>query len=271
MWMIHMKTTKRKYGFKLSRPGELEQYVPRFSAARELPLPAFSAEMERMGIGPLDQGDKGACVCFSGVKLAAFIAKKTHPETDLPKFSPYFTYYNIRKAQIAAGELNSIDEDEGATGYEFMQSGKKDGLCPWDLWAPVEENYAAEPTDAAKAAAMDHQVLTSKVLPLSISGLRIGMNDEGSPAQIGMLVPPELESEEVEKTGILESIADLTLANNLGGHEVLLCDFLMKDGRLWVKLQNNWGRDWGKKGYWEMPATLLAKLLLEARLMIAIE
>jgi C1A family cysteine protease len=105
------------------------------------------------------------------------------------------------------------------------------------------------PPTIAWAEAASHKIGS----PMTIDNTRIveikSCLASGYPIAFGFNVYPELESDQVAKTGLLPMPHHGE--QPIGGHEVLMVGY--DDATQLFKIRNSWGPGWGLNGYFLMP------------------
>lgn len=260
--------TPHKYGLHPEPRGRFRTYaLPAGAKVADVPDVDLRPEMLAAGITHKDQGDFGSCVFCSGTVAYAYLSHREHPDRPAPVFSAFYPYYEVRRQYLAAGEIPSISYDSGATASDFIAMAKKKGLCFEKTWPSDADHFDVLPSNAAAAEALDHQALEACALPrISAPLMRAALAADRLPIQIGIAVPPELESAAVAKSGHLDDIADYSLRNILGYHEILVVGSQTIDGHGYFWCWNSWGEDWGCAGDFRVPASLLCKLTIDARI-----
>lgn len=261
------------YGARPTPRGKFKSYrIPSAVLSEPAQDVDLTKEFREVMGGHVDQGNLGSCVFCSGTYLAAYLAAVRGNQKTAKHFSILYPYYKVRKSYLASGEIKSIYDDCGASAGDFIDATELSGLCFDETWPYIEDKFAVEPPAAADVEAEKHQTLKAYEIPYSsVTVIRKALTYERLPIQVGIAVPPELESDEVAKTGILDKIEDSTLKQILGYHEVLVVAAYMKDGHLWFTIWNSWGDEWGDHGNFHIPATLFAKLCVEAHVITDIE
>lgn len=269
-----MTGIKRRYGAKLCS-NQMFPHYRRAAAARPGSVPDTDLRpiFQEMGIKHRDQGDHGSCVFHTCTTVASYLNAQANPSIrPALEFSPFYSYFKVRQLQIARGELKKITDDEGATAAEFMAMAMLDGICPESAWPSVDENYARQPDSAADMMAERHQAIEAySIDEITPHSLRSALYQEKKPIPTAIAVPPEFESDEMARTGKLSHIADMSLKNIVGYHEMPLVTSTMIDGVEWVICWNSYGADWGDGGNAWFPADLFAHLCQSARVLNKIE
>lgn len=155
--------------------------------------------------------------------------------------SRLFIYYNERWLE------GRTQEDSGATLRDGVKSLTQWGVCKESDWKYSESNLFKQPTEQIYEAAKPHSISVY----LRIQTL-LDMRQclaSGFPFVFGFSVYESFESPEVARTGVMPMpYRDESL---LGGHAVMAVGY--DDAREVLLVRNSWGREWGQKGYFEMP------------------
>jgi C1A family cysteine protease len=184
-----------------------------------------------------DQGHLGSCTANAIAAAYEFDEKE-------PKFVPsrLFIYYNERKIE------NDINQDVGGSLKDGIASVNTTGVCPEDSWPYDITKFTIQPPDICYEIAKKHVSIEYKRVEQNLDQITQCLLN-GLPIVFGFEVFPEMESQEVAKTGILPMPTDGE--KNLGGHAVVIvsCDHSTKQ----FMIRNSWGSDWGIGGYFYMP------------------
>ena len=201
-----------------------------------------------------DQGTQGSCSSHAG--CACRVMLEENKDLDL---SRAFLYYEERA-------LNGMThEDSGSTIRDICKATLKYGICPSADMPYNEKDYKTAPTETAVKHAVPFKIPSYKRL-LSIDTVKQSLVSRHQPVIIGMTVYESMESDAVEKSGILpmpepgEKI--------LGGHAVLVVGYKDEKLSFWDRIcrffigpmpkgyfivRNSWGESWGQEGYFMMP------------------
>jgi C1A family cysteine protease len=186
-----------------------------------------------------DQGGLGSCTANAGVGLMEFMdAKPDNTYTDLSRL---FLYYNTRLIE------NCVGYDSGCTIRDTMKSLNKYGVCPESRWPYRIIKYKIKPTATSYKDALK-RVITNYYRLRTLRDIKTSLA-EGYPAIFGFTVYSGFDSNEVERTGVLEMPGEFEEV--LGGHAVMVVGYNNATQQLIVR--NSYGPDWGDKGYFYMP------------------
>jgi C1A family cysteine protease len=215
-------------------------------AAYRRVLPAIP---DRVDLTPLcskveNQGALGSCTANALAGVLEFLEMKDG--VTFEDFSRLFIYYNERVL------LGTVATDSGAMLRDGIKTLAKQGVCGEKRWPYVIKRFTRKPTSSCYADALNHQI-TSYHRILTLDEM-LGCLAEGFPFVFGFAVYESFESQEVERTGVVNLPAEEE--RMIGGHAVVAVGFSLPDKRFLVR--NSWGENWGKKGYFTMPFDYLA-------------
>lgn len=169
-----------------------------------------------------------------------------HVQNDVPvnlPLSRLFLYYGGRQA------IGEERRDEGAQIRDVFKAAGNLGVCSEQTWPFKANKVCTKPSGEAYEEAI-------KFISLSYSRLNntrqelVGCLLEGFSFVFGFQVFESFESQEVADTGEVE----LPKPNEqiVGGHAVCGVGYDMEEDRFIVA--NSWGKEWGKDGYFTIPA-----------------
>jgi C1A family cysteine protease len=221
-----------------------------------------------------DQGQLGSCVFNACGVAAAHVDWKLHPDTGFVKLSRLAPYYDYRKAH------SCINEDSGASGYDYCEIAKQLGLAPETLWPYDLKKFAVKPSRAYYAAAIQNQLLEFQHIPVTskttaINMIRAALHTNGFGVPVGIQVPADFESQSVMDSG---DYFKSNLRNIQGGHEIYVVGSYRNGVKVpFVRILNSWGEGVGKKGlnglrgYFDIAESVFAKILIEANVLTKTE
>lgn len=194
--------------------------------------------------GPVrDQLSKGSCTGHAGYAMRMQLANAHQGNANKIIFSPEEIY---DMARYLDGTLTS--GDVGSCGRTIVQVLQKYGTCPEADDPYTATNLSVEPSaqalvDAAKYKAGAYHALSNvEDMKLCISS--------GYGFIVGFAVYDSFESSQVASTGMMP-VPDKNKEQNLGGHEVYFMGY--DDAVNCFKVQNSWGKIWGKNGFFWFP------------------
>lgn len=188
-----------------------------------------------------DQLSIGSCVANSACAAFRYEAAQLNNNFDFEP-SRLFVYFNARKLQ------GWEREDSGAYIRDGFKSLNKWGVAKEEYWKYDVNKFADDPKPEAyndalkqvaiKYASVDQDLISIKQTLLSGAAVSFGFNVYqsffGSWSQGSGIMPIPKKSEVLQ-----------------GGHAVLIVGF--SDEKQCFLIQNSWGINWGKDGYFWMP------------------
>ncbi len=233
-------SANRKYGWRPSgRPSAHPRYAtPVHHTAGNLPR---SVDLSPECPAVYDQGELGSCTANALAGLFQFLLMKLGK----PSFAPsrLMIYWGERQIE------GTVNEDSGANGDDGMTFLQTKGVCRETTWPYDPTRFTEIPPTNAWAEAATHKLGS----PMTIDNTNLleikSCLASGYPIAFGFIVYPELESEKVAQTGILNMPG--LFERPIGGHEVLMVGY--DDATRHFKIRNSWGPGWGQSGYFEMP------------------
>lgn len=231
--------TLRHYGWQPDLPDYRDVMFAASPASRGQ-LPA-SVDLRKKCPPVMNQGMLSSCTAHAIGNAYRFNLMKQKLNVDFVP-SRLFIYYNERV------KIRTTNYDSGAMIRDGVKSLKKQGVCsetslPYDI-----KKFTQKPNVSCYKEALSHQALQYKRIPQSIAQMKACLAS-GYPFVFGFTVYDAFESAEVAKTGKLE----LPKQNEkvISGHAVLAVGYDDKTQRFMV--QNSWGDEWGRMGYFTMP------------------
>jgi C1A family cysteine protease len=215
----------------------------RFEVAKPIPLPA-SVDLRPGMPSVYDQGDLGSCTANAIGAACEFDLMKNKQSAFMP--SRLYIYYNERNLE------GTPAEDSGAEIRDGMIVVNAQGVAPESIWPYDVSKFAVEPPAEVYRAATKDFVTGYYRVDQTEPAIKTCLA-QGYPVVFGFTVYSAFESDEVEKTGVLDVPA--ASESVLGGHAVL-CVGYTEDGYYLVR--NSWGANWGPfHGYFKMAAAYL--------------
>ena len=202
-----------------------------------------------------DQGNPGTCTAHAVSAAYAFEQRVQHLRPITP--SRLFIYYNERSLTGQRG-LHCVVRLRDA-----LKAVYKRGVCPEILWPYKEDSgtLRARPPQEAFEVAANRRIVEYHRIPIGtmsrpefLRHLKRCMAD-GCLFVFGFTLYESFESMAVKKSGIMP-IPDRKHEKKLGGHAVMAVGY--DDRRSAVLVRNSWGLNWGIKGYFWMPYSLIS-------------
>jgi C1A family cysteine protease len=172
-----------------------------------------------------------------------------HVQSEVPiqlPFSRLFLYYGGRQA------IGQENRDDGAQIRDVFKAVANLGACSEITWPFDANNVTEKPSGDSYAEAVKFKAVTYSRLNNNKQEL-VGCLLEGFSFVFGFSVFESFESQEVADTGE----ANLPSAHEscVGGHAVCCVGYDMDSDRFIVA--NSWGKEWGKDGYFTIPANYI--------------
>lgn len=235
-----------KYGWKE------DKFDPRdFRFSLPIPVKLKSVDLRETCNFPeiFNQGQTNSCTGnstsfhLSGNVLNHHVQNEV--QINLP-LSRLFLYYGGRKA---IGEEN---QDNGAQIRDVFKATANVGVCSEDIWQFRPRNVTVKPSAEAYEEAIKFKSLEYKRLNNTRQEL-VGCLLEGFSFVFGFQVFESFESQEVADTGEVE--LPQSGERRIGGHAVCGVGYDLEKDRFIVA--NSWGKEWGKDGYFTIPANYI--------------
>jgi C1A family cysteine protease len=193
-----------------------------------------------------DQGQLGSCTANATAGLFQWLQSKEKRASFTP--SRLFIYYNER---VIDG--SPVSQDTGSqvgTGIKVLASL---GGPNEELWPYVESKFADKPGASVYTAATEHKIHSYHNIDSTNRIEIMTCLAEGYPVAIGFTVYEQMESQAMATNPYLQLPAKGE--QSIGGHAVVIVGYLTVAGVLYFIIRNSWGTDWGKNGYFFMPAS----------------
>jgi C1A family cysteine protease len=202
---------------------------------------------------PILQGSLNSCTACAFCSIIEYnIKEKKDPingsGTISPSYLPsqLFLYYNER------AEEGNIDKNAPVEIRDGIKAAVKYGVCNFEMWPYVIDNYAIKPPDIAFQTAKSCRALQYKSLKIDIGTLKDCLAN-GNPFVFGFALPKSF-SKYPDPGGCSETGMMVMPDENeerMGGHAVAA--FGYDDELKCFYVRNSWSEYWGKKGYFYMP------------------
>lgn len=219
----------RDSAFKFQAPLEVARAIPSHKDLRPQDVPIY------------DQGALGSCTANGTAALLHFVRKKHRQKTPAPP-SRLMIYYNTREIE------DTIPYDAGAEVRDALKAAAKYGACFEDLWPYDIDKFTQKPPQNCYAVGQKDQAVIYRPVDQAAYAIKSCLAS-GYPITFGFNCYPEIDSDEVAKTGVLPM--PKPNEKDVGGHCVVLMGY-DDSGRYFI-VRNSWGTEWGDKGYFYMP------------------
>lgn len=200
---------------------------------------------------PILQGKLNSCTACAFSSIIEFDNRERKDPiegsgTIQPSYMPsqLFLYYNERALE------GVIDENAPVEIRDGIKAAVKFGVCNYDMWPYVVDNYAVKPPDVAFDTARSCKALKYHSLKIDIDTLKNCLG-EGMPFVFGFQLPESFTKYPggCSQTGIM-TMPDEN-EKRQGGHAVAA--FGYDDDKQYFYIRNSWSKYWGKEGYFYMP------------------
>lgn len=224
-------------GWKRDRPDHRDLIL----GAPAAPVPIPPAVDNSKNCSPVEnQSDISSCTANSSTSAMEYLLIKLG--RPLVELSRLYVYFFSRKV-----EGTPPSEDSGAYIRDVMRVLGSYGACRESVWPYIVNKFSAQPTAAAVADARNHKI-TQYLRCLGLDSIRHTIA-AGYTAVGGFSVPQNMMSPECAKTGIVKYP---TMSEKiLGGHAVHFVGY--DDNTMLLRFQNSWGKEWGDKGFGQLP------------------
>lgn len=191
----------------------------------------------RPGMPPIFKQDHSDCTANVTASQCWYIDK-----TDPFEPSRLFIYYNSRRIE------GTTDEDGGAYIRDSIKSVVKWGFCSTNDWPYKKGNLYKKPNKKAYDNALKEKVTQYRRVRQLEEDIKSALA-QGYPINFGIMIHSSIDSEEVNKTGIIPMPKKGDAF--WGGHAVLLVGY--DDEKQLYTIRNSWGIEWGDDGYGYLP------------------
>lgn len=202
---------------------------------------------ERPFCGPIkNQLQTGSCTGHAGTSDFEWIDRKYFKASRV--FSPMFLYSNELLME------GTFPEDDGAQPRTICKVLTNIGCCE-ETDDPYGAGQITQPMPAEIEAAGKHKMGGYHRLQ-GLQDFLLALSDPTPwPVLVAFSVYESFESQKVADTGVMP-VPDVAKEACLGGHEVLAVGYDLK--KHVAIIQNSWGADWGDKGFFLMPLSVIA-------------
>lgn len=153
--------------------------------------------------------------------------------------SRLFLFYN---------ENNILNNDNGITIYDNINSLLTTGICTENLWPYNFNNVNIKPFSTCYIEGAKNKSFVISNILNDLSNMKKSLANN-NPFIVGIAVYESFESIKVAKSGYVP----MPYSNEkiLGGHTVI-CVGYDDNKQVWI-MRNSWGSNWGDKGYFYLP------------------
>lgn len=232
----------------LKQPVDERDHLLRVEAAVPL-LPSIdlTPEMPRV----FDQGDLGSCTA-NAINAIVQHAEKKEGDRDWDRLSRLQSYLYGR---LALGSW-ARTHDTGAYLRDVIKGIAREGVAretywPYQVWRFAEDRRSEA---AVQRSSGYHRVISYQAIPNGAASAMKACLSAGYPFAFGFDVPESwlyIGSDGYWLPGGDEEI--------IGGHAVVCVGYFEANGRLWARVRNSWGYDFGQAGHFFVPFEWLVK------------
>lgn len=189
------------------------------------------------------QGSLGSCTGQAIAGAIELLNNRNKKPTDISRL---FIYYYERVM------LGTVNYDSGAYIRDGIKVTNKQGAPLEKFWPYNIRQFRNRPSVIAIQDALKRKVLRYERVS-NHEGCLDALNN-GYPVVVGYLVYQSFMSPAVQRTGIMP-YPNTRRERLLGGHAVLLVGY-DKTKKVYIA-RNSWGTNWGDKGYFYMPFSVI--------------
>jgi C1A family cysteine protease len=193
----------------------------------------------------------GNCTANAIAGLVEFylMNKSSTPNPSATLYTPsrLFIYYYERFIE------GSVDWDSGAQLRDGIKVLATYGVSDETQWPYDINQFTVQPSSGAIAEGTKFEAITYQSIDNTDKGLLIAALDAGHPIAFGFTVYESFESQVVTDTGIVPMPRPGEAV--LGGHAVCIWGYDLSTDTFLCR--NSWGKDWGKQGYFHIPAAYI--------------
>jgi C1A family cysteine protease len=190
-----------------------------------------------------NQGKLGSCTGQAIAGAIELLNKRKKKQTDISRL---FIYYYERMI------MGTINYDSGAYIRDGIKATNKYGAPLEKLWPYNIARFKTSPVNEAIKDAVKRKVTLYQRVE-NFNGC-IDALSNGYPVIIGFHVYSSFESKTVAKTGYMP-YPNKRKEKLIGGHAVLLVGY--DKANEYFIVRNSWGTNWGDKGYFYMPFSVI--------------
>lgn len=190
-----------------------------------------------------NQGNLGSCTGQAIAGAIELLNKRNRKPTDVSRL---FIYYYERLL------LGTVNYDSGAYIRDGIKATNHYGVSLESYWPYDISKFRQEPINEAKSDALNRRVTRYERIT-NFDGC-IDALSNGYPVIMGFYVYESFMSSTVARTGNMP-YPNTKRERLLGGHAVLLVGY-DKNKKVFIA-RNSWGTNWGDKGYFYMPFSIV--------------